>query len=175
MPKVKVAVIGAGSYVFGLSVLKQAFLDHAMSGLELALMDVDREALDAMAAVGGRMLREARLDSRITAHVDWPPALAGADFVLCAAARQLRRRFEMDCEIVDRHCPGHLVTEFGGVAGISYSLRQIALIEQLAADMKRLCPDAWLLNSANPLPRVCQAAHEAGVRTAGFCNVSMKV
>jgi alpha-galactosidase len=67
------------------------------------------------------------------------------------------------------------VTEFGGVAGISYSLRQIALIEGIAADMKRMCPKARLLNTANPLPRVCQAAHECGIPTVGFCSVSIGV
>jgi alpha-galactosidase len=40
--------------------------------------------------------------------------------------------------------------------------------------MRRLCPKAWLLDSANPLPRLCQAAHELGVKTAGFCAVSIE-
>jgi len=60
------------------------------------------------------------------------------------------------------------------VAGISYSLRQIALISEVAADMKARCPQAWLLDIANPLPRVTQAAHELGVQTAGFCSVSLE-
>ena len=94
--------------------------------------------------------------------------------MVCSAARQLHRRFEMDCAIVDRYLPGHLVTEFGGIAGISYSLRQIALIAEIAGDMRRLCPAAWLLVSSNPLPRVCQAAHALGIRTAGFCSVSLE-
>src|SRR5690606_3578869 len=69
--------------------------------------------------------------------------------------------------------PGHMITEFGGVAGISYSLRQIALILDITADMKRRCPDAWLLNVANPLPRDCQAAHADGIQTVGFCSVAL--
>jgi alpha-galactosidase len=79
----------------------------------------------------------------------------------------------MDVDLIHQHYPEHLITEFGGVQGISYSLRQIAMIRNLAKDMKAICPDAWLLTSANPLPRVCQAANELGVRTAGFCSNSM--
>ena len=172
MPGVKVAVIGAGSYVFGVSILKQALVDHRLVGVELALVDVQPEVVELMGGVGRRLIRELGLKSRVSVHTDREAALDGADFVLCAAAAELRRRLDMDCEIVARLCPGHWVTEFGGVAGISYSLRQIALITGLAQTMKRLCPAAWLLNSANPLPRVCQAAHECGVRTAGFCSVS---
>lgn len=173
MADVKVAVIGAGSFVFGPSVLKDAILENRLDGIELALMDVDKEAVGLMAAIGRRMARETGVKAKVSAHTRRAKALDGADFVVCSAARQIWRRFRMDCEIVDRLAPGHLVTEFGGVAGISYSLRQIALIREIAADMRKLCRGAWLFNVANPLPRVTQAAHEAGVKTAGFCSVSI--
>jgi alpha-galactosidase/6-phospho-beta-glucosidase family protein len=174
MDRTKVVLIGAGSYVFGPSVLDQAILQHRLPNLELALVDLDAEVVELMAGVGRRMARDSGLDTLVTAHTDRTQALAGADYVVCSASPQIWRRFAMDCEIVDRYAPDHLVTEFGGIAGISYSLRQIALIEGIAADMLRLCPDAWLLNVANPLPRVCQAAHEMGVKTAGFCSVSIQ-
>jgi alpha-galactosidase len=79
----------------------------------------------------------------------------------------------MDWAIIDNLIPGHLKTEFGGIAGISYSLRQIALIESLTDQMRGQCPNAWLLVISNPLPRVTQAAHENGVKTAGFCAVAL--
>jgi len=173
MAAVKVAVVGAGSYVFGLSVLAQALLEHRLEGVELALMDVNARVLAAMAAVGRRMARDSGGHCQITTHPDWSSALDGADFVLCSAAREMQKRWAMDCDIIDRFLPGHSVTEFGGIAGISYSLRQIALISDLADAMKRLCPNAWLLTSSNPLPRVCQAAHEKGVPTVGFCSASL--
>src|SRR5579871_1233293 len=152
MTSLIVAVIGAGSYVFGPSVLDQSILQHRLDGLELALMDPDHEVLERMAGVGRRMARDTGVDTRLTTHTDRATALNGAAFVICSASPQMQRRFRMDCEIVDRYLPDHLVTEFGGIAGISYTLRQIALIEGIAADMRRLCPDAWLLNVANPLP-----------------------
>ena len=93
--------------------------------------------------------------------------------VICCAAVELQRRFAMDVAIIRRYYPEHLITEFGGVQGISYSLRQIAMIKKLAEAMRRLCPNAWLLSSSNPLPRVCQAAHQMGIHTAGFCSNSM--
>ncbi len=174
MPNCKVAVVGAGSFVFGPSVLEQTLLHHRLPGLELALVDPDTDARNGMAGVAKRMAQTMGLDTRVSAYAAREPALDGADFVICCAAPQMWKRFAIDCEIVDRLSPGHLVTEFGGIAGISYSLRQIALIESLADDMRRLCPDAWLLNVSNPLPRVTQAAHERGVKTAGFCSVSIQ-
>lgn len=174
MTHCKVAVIGAGSYVFGPSVLDQAILQHKLPDLHLALVDVDGETLDLMANVARRMAHETGVNTHVTTHTERPDALDGADFVICSASPQMHRRFALDCDTINRLLPGHLITEFGGIAGLSYSLRQIALIEGISEDMKRACPDAWLLNVANPLPRVCQAARESGVKTAGFCSVSMQ-
>ncbi len=170
---IKVAVLGAGSFVFGPSVLKDAILQQRLDGIELALMDPNKPAVDLMAAIGQRMARESGVAATITAHDQRAAALDGAQFVICSAARQIWHRFNIDCEIVRRVSPDHQISEFGGIAGISYSLRQIALIQEIASDMKRLCPEAWLFDVANPMPRVAQAAHEEGIPTVGFCSVAL--
>lgn len=169
----KIAFVGAGSYVFGPSVLTQTYLEQRLASVHLALVDPDVETIDLLAAAGRPLAGEQRLATTITTHAERPEALDGADFVLCSASPQTQRRFAMDAEIIETYIPGHLITEFGGVAGISSSLRQIAFIEAITDDMKRLCPDAWLLDAANPLLRVAQAAEENGIKTAGFCAVSL--
>jgi len=173
MPRCKVAVLGAGSFVFGPSVLRQAYLEHGLDGLDLVLMDPDREGVELMADVGRRLAEHVGVRPHIAACTEYAPALDGADFVIVSAARQATRRWTMDAQAIHRHAPGHLITEFGGVAGTSYSLRQIALIHEIADAMRRHCPRAWLLDCANPLPRVCQAAQESGVHTVGFCSASL--
>jgi alpha-galactosidase len=169
----KIAILGVGSFVFGPSALYDAIVEHRLAGAELALCDLAADVLDGMAGVARRLAKDAGVDVKVTTHTDRTTALEGADFVLCSVARELFQRFETDRRICQKLYPNHMVTEFGGVAGVSYSLRQIALIDSIAADMLRLCPKAWLLNVSNPLPRVCQAAHEAGIKTAGFCMASL--
>ena len=169
----KICLIGAGSFVFGPSVLYDAIIEHQIDGLHLALVDPRLEMAEIMAGLGQQMATSIGNNVTITAHSDWREALSDTDFVICCAAVELQRRFAIDVDLIHQHYPEHLITEFGGVQGISYSLRQIAMIRSLAKDMRKYCPEAWLLTSANPLPRVCQAAHELGVRTAGFCSNSM--
>ena len=168
----KIAFVGAGSYVFGPSLLTQVYLEQNLADVHLALVDPDVETIDLLAAAGRHLADRCGLATKITTHADRTEALDGADFVLCSASPQMQRRFAMDADIIDRYIPGHLKTEFGGIAGISNSLRQITLIEAIADDMGRLCPDAWLLDVANPMPRVAQAAQESGINTAGFCAVA---
>lgn len=93
-----------------------------------------------VAVIGQRMAHETGVDVTVSAHTERETGLAGADFVICSAARDMQRRFVMDVGIIGRLIPGHLVTEFGGVQGLSYSFRQMALIEEIAADIKRLAP-----------------------------------
>jgi alpha-galactosidase/6-phospho-beta-glucosidase family protein len=174
MPTIKVAVIGAASTVYGPSILAQALLEQKLTDLHLSLFDPDQAVAGALAATGQRIARETHLATTITAEATQAAAIDGADFVINAAGRDLRRRFAMDIEIAKRFLPDHLITEFGGIAGISYSLRQIALVQDLCGDIRRLCPKAKLLNVANPLPRVCQAAREESVETVGFCSAAQE-
>lgn len=177
MARLKIAVIGVGSFVFGPSILYQAIIEHRLQDVELALVDIDAEIVELMAAVGRQMARRADVQLHISAHASRVEALEGADFVICSVARQGFKRYEMDRHIIQQYLPGHLhlITEFGGIAGISNSLRQIAMILELADDMRRYCPQAWLLDIANPMPRVCQAAQARGIKTLGFCSVSLLV
>src|SRR5947207_11475450 len=97
---VKIAVLGAGSYVFGPGVLHSALLEHRLRGIELALMDPDEEAVFAMADVARRMAQRGGVDTLITAHTDRAPALEGARFVICCASRETSKRFATDCNII---------------------------------------------------------------------------
>lgn len=173
MANLKIVFIGAGSFVFGPGLLHQAITENRLDHIHLALVDPDTQMCELVAGVGRRMAREAGIPINITVHAERSSALPGADFVVCVAARQLFPRFRTDAEIVVQYAPGHVLTEFGGVAGISYSLRQMTLISEIAEDIQRYCPSAWLLNISNPLPRVCQAAHQQGVKTVGFCSVAL--
>src|SRR4051794_31378409 len=81
--RLKIAVLGAGCFALGPSVLHDALLAHKLPGVEIALVDDDEEAVFAMADLGRRMAAKARLDdARITAHTDREPALAGANYIL---------------------------------------------------------------------------------------------
>jgi alpha-galactosidase len=172
--RIKMTVVGAGSYVFGRSVLFQALAEYRLTPLDIVLVDPDREMLELLAGAGRRLIRELELDVTIEVIRDRSKALPGSDYVIYSAGLDFHKHFKIDCEVIDRHYGSHMTTEYGGVAGISYSLRQIALIEGLLEDMQMHCPEAWLLNLAKPLPRVCQFAQDMGINTAGFCSDSQE-
>lgn len=167
----KIAVIGAGSFVFSLGLLTDLITGHRLAGSRLVLMDVDGEMAATMACIARRMAQDAGVDLTIEATSDREAALQGADFVTTSVAIQLLRRYATDREVLRRHGLHEINSECGGVGGFSYALRAIPLVLGIARDMERLCPDAWLLNVSNPLPRVISAVTRyTRIRAAGFCN-----
>ena len=171
--RLKIAVVGAGSLPCALGLLQDTLLVHKLDGVDLALTDLDPTFLYPLVELGRRMAKKTGVDATLSAHTDRAPALEGATYVCCAAAPERHTRFASDCRIIQSVAPDHLITEFGGVAGIAYSLRQIRLIQTLCEEIRKRAPEATLLNLSNPLPRVCQAAHDEGVATVGFCAASL--
>lgn len=170
---VKIAVVGAGSYVFSVGLLHDLVVDHRLQGAELVLMDLNEAVAEAMAGVARRMADEAGVALTVAAIADRAAALAGADFVTSSVAVQINRRWELDRRVLHDHEIREALSECGGVGGLSYTLRSVPLVLDIARDMERLCPDAWLLNVSNPLPRVVTAVTQGtGIRTLGFCNVA---
>lgn len=168
---VKIAAIGAGSYVFSLSLLQDLIVQHKLPNMHLVLMDIDEEMAADMASIARIMAQENGVDITVDSTSDREAALRDADFVTSSVAAQLVRRWEMDKEIVRKYGIKEILSECGGLGGLSYTLRSVPLILGIAQDMERLCPDAWLLNCSNPLPRVITAVSKhTNIKSLGFCN-----
>ncbi|MCY3575317.1 MAG: glycoside hydrolase family 4 [Chloroflexi bacterium] len=146
----KVVVIGAGSLFFGRQAIWQmTHSQHLRSGC-LALVDTDAERLDKMAKLAQLVAAATGAPLKIEAHNDWKDALPGADFVVLSFAVDTVRYRGLDCEISARYgvrmCSGDTI----GPGGIMRALRDLPAILECAADVARLCPDAWLINYINP-------------------------
>ena len=86
----RVAIIGAGSYVFTLGLLYDLTTAFPVPGGTLVLMDLDAEMADVMARIARRMAAEAGTPVTVQATGDRAAALAGADFVTTSVAAQIR-------------------------------------------------------------------------------------
>ena len=168
----KIVLIGAGSYVFAPTVLRDAIVRHHVTG-ELALVDLNLEAAEAMAGVGRRMAQDLGVACTVQATDDRRAILPGADCVILSAAPEGRRRWQMDREILAHAGMLDQVRECGGLGGLSYALRTISLALDIGEDMAELCPHARLLDVTNPMPRVVTAVRRfTHIECYGFCNAS---
>lgn len=170
---IKIVTIGGGSSYT--PELVEGFIkryDH-LPVEELWLVDVPagEEKLNIVGALAKRMVEKAGVPIKVHLTLDRRSALKGADFV----TTQLRVG-QLDARILDETIPakhGVLGQETNGPGGLFKGLRTIPVILDIIKDMEELCPEAWLINFANPAGMVTEAVfrHTTWRKFVGLCNV----
>lgn len=166
----KVATIGGGSTYS--PELVHGFIErHARLGLrELWLMDIDAERLEIVGGFARRMVAAAGAPFEVHLTTDRAAALDEADFVT-TQIRVGQMAARREDEYLGRRW--NLVgQETTGIGGMAKALRTVPVILSIAQDMRALCPDAWLVNFANPSGLVTEALqrYAPDVRSVGLCN-----
>jgi 6-phospho-beta-glucosidase len=148
----------------------RALVSGPFSGVatELVLYDVDLSRLAAVTAVLHSMPGPStQLPVHPTANL--AEALKGTQMVFAAirpggtAGRVADERVAQDL--------GVLGQETTGACGISYALRTIPRMMDLARLMQEHCPEAWLINFTNPAGMVTEALVPVlGRRVIGICD-----
>ncbi|MBL7201023.1 MAG: alpha-glucosidase/alpha-galactosidase [Anaerolineae bacterium] len=165
MPKsVKVTVIGAGSAEFSLGLVKDLSLTPSLAGSHISFMDINPERLDMIYGFATRYAGEVGADLTFDKTTDREASLRDADFVVNTAFVQGHYHARASREVTAKH--GYY---YGGVGlGSWYQLR---LMLDVARDMERLCPDALLIQSGNPVfTGSTLMTRETGIKVCGLCH-----
>ncbi len=175
MQTLKIVVIGAGSASFGLETMGILLHDSDLAGSTLALVDLNPEGLRQIHQLAERMTREWSTHIHITSSVDRRTVLNGADFVVIAIETGPREElWELDYQIGLRNGLAAHYAENGGPGGFFHTARNVPPLLAIARDVAELCPEAWLINLTNPLPRLTRAITKTtGVKTVGLCHQVM--
>jgi alpha-galactosidase len=170
--KPKVVIIGAGSAIFGLGTLATLVRSRPLRGGTLALVDLDAEGLALVDVLAQRLNREWGAGLTIVSSTDRTEMLDGADSVIVSIEVGPREGlWKRDWEIPLQFGVRQPYGENGGPGGLAHTLRQVPEMVAIARDMERLCPDAWLINYTNPVPRLCLAVSRySHIRTVGLCH-----
>jgi alpha-galactosidase len=152
MANVKISVIGAGSAVFSLNLIKDLCLTPNLHGSTVSFMDVDQKRLDTAFALCSRYAEEIGAKLALEKTTDRRKSLEKADFVVNLALTASHSRLRDGWAIAERH--GY---RFGGSYHIMHdeafwvNFHQLKLFDSLIADILDVCPDAWYVKVANPV------------------------
>lgn len=168
----KIVIVGAGSASFGPTTLATLIREPALAGAELALVDLNEPNLATAARVAERMSDAWGAGIAVSASTDRCNVLDGADFVIVSIEVPPREvLWRLDWEVTTRHGLRQPYAENGGPGGLMHACRQIPAFIDIARDMEELCPDAWLINFSNPLPRITRAVTKySRIKTVGKCH-----
>lgn len=148
----KIALIGAGSGMFSLNLVRDLCLTPSLEGMEICLMDIDPERLDNIHRFCVRYAREIGIPLVITKTADRETALEGASFVVHTALAASHAKLREGWAIAES-----LGYRYGGSLQILHdeafwiNFYQLRLMEAILLDIRRICPRAWFLVVANPV------------------------
>ena len=167
----KIAMIGAGSVVFCKTLLNDILATPALRESEICLMNRTKPKLDRIEAFARRMLAENDLPATISATLDRREALDGAKYVIVMIQVGGVDAFGMDYEIPLKYGVDQCIGDSLGPGGVFRALRTIPALADIALDMAELCPDALMLNYANPMGANCHAlGRVSNVPYIGLCH-----
>lgn len=165
----KLVILGGGG--FRVPLVYGALLgDHAEGRVtEVVLHDLDAGRLGAVARVLAEQAIGVPDAPAVTATTDLDEALRGADFVFSAI-----RVGGLEGRAADERvalAEGVLGQETVGAGGIAYGLRTVPVAVDIARRVRRLAPDAWVINFTNPAGLVTEAmSRHIGDRVIGICD-----
>ncbi len=167
----KIAMIGAGSLVFSKTLMADMLATPALAGSEYRLMALTRTRLDKMHAFVRRMIKDNGVDATAVATTDRREALRGADYVVVMIQAGGVAEFKQDYEIPMKYGVDQCIADTMGPGGVFRALRHIPALLEIAAEMRELCPNALLLNYANPMAMCCWALGRVpGLQFVGLCH-----
>ena len=167
----KLAVVGAGSTYTPELVDGLIRMRDLLPVEELALVDTDPRRLEILTGMSRRMFARGGHPARIAPTLRLEEAVDGAAAVLIQlrvggqAARMVDESLPLRCG-----CIGQETTGFGGLAK---ALRTVPVVLDIADRVRRLAPEAWIVDFTNPVGIVTKALLDAGHKAVGLCSAAM--
>ena len=158
----KIAMIGAGSQVFCKTLTSDILATDALKDSEIRLMSRTMPKLERMEKFIKRMIKENGLPATVWSTLDRRKALEGADYVIVMIQVGGLEAFRHDYEIPMKYGVDQCIGDSLGPGGVFRGLRTLPVMEGIIRDMEELCPDAYLLNYANPMAGVCLGVGRRG-------------
>src|SRR5689334_22459069 len=167
----KITFIGAGSFGFTRTLVRDILTFPRLADATLCLMDIDPERLQYIKRAVERIVKEGKYPAKVEATQDRRKALAGSDAVMCTILAGGINVWRHDIEIPKKHGIDTNIGDTRSVSGIFRALRTIPVMVGICRDMEELCPNAILLNYTNPMAMLCRAMQkESKIKVTGLCH-----
>lgn len=170
---VKIAYIGGGSRGWAWGLMSDLATAGDMSG-SVFLYDIDFEAAKANEKIGNMH------NSAEGAVSEWSykavetigEALTDANFVVISILPGTFDEMESDVHTPEKYGIYQSVGDTSGPGGIVRAMRTIPMLEEIAENIKKYSPDAWVINYTNPMTLCVKALYGTfpEIKAFGCCH-----
>ena len=166
----RIVIVGAGGWVFPMELVRDILSFPALRSSTIVLYDIDVLSAERTEASARELIELGALPTRIEVPTTLREALRGADVAITVFQVGGVDAFALDIEIPHEYGIDQTVGDTLGPGGIFRGLRTVPALREVAEAMAEICPDALLLNYANPMSINCWATDLLDARIVGLCH-----
>ena len=170
---IKIAYIGGGSRGWAWGLMKDLAYQDDISG-SVYLYDIDQTAAKHNEIIGNRhnSAEGSRSVWNYRAVETIGEALTGANFVIISILPGTFDEMESDVHAPEKYGIYQSVGDSTGPGGIIRAMRTVPMYEGFAADIKKYCPEAWVINYTNPMTLCVKTLYRVfpQIRAFGCCH-----
>lgn len=170
---IKIAYIGGGSKCWAWGLMSDLANASDISG-DVYLYDIDHEAAQKNEIIGNMYKDAEGANSVWNYHAvkEAGEALTGADFVVISILPGTFDEMESDVHTPEKYGIYQAVGDTTGPGGIVRAMRTIPMYEEIAENIKKYCPEAWVINYTNPMTLCVKTLYRVfpEIKAFGCCH-----
>ena len=170
---IKIAYIGGGSKCWAWGLMSDLANASDISG-DVYLYDIDYTAAQYNETIGNMYNDAEGANSVWHYHAvkEAAEALTGADFVVISILPGTFDEMESDVHTPEKYGIYQSVGDTTGPGGIIRAMRTVPMYEEIAQNIKKYCPDAWVINYTNPMTLCVKTLYRVfpEIKAFGCCH-----
>lgn len=167
----KITFIGAGSFGFTRTLVKDILTFEKFRDAEICLLDINEKRLAYIEKAVKKIIEKGNYPAKVVSTMNREDALKGADGVLITILSGGPDVFRTDIEIPKKYGVDINVGDTRGPAGIFRFLRTAPIMLEICRDIEKYCPEAVVLNYTNPMAMLCgYLQKQTKVKITGLCH-----
>lgn len=170
---IKIAYIGGGSKLWARTFMSDLAVAENLGG-EIALYDIDVEAAERNAHIGGYINQNPNTKSifEYKVYTKLEEALQGADFVVISILPGTFKEMRSDVHAPEKYGIYQSVGDTVGPGGVLRAMRTVPIYEGFARAIKEICPNAWVINFTNPMSICTKTLYDVfpEIKAFGCCH-----
>lgn len=169
----KVAYIGGGSKQWARVFMYDLALCPDLTG-EIGLYDIDRSAAVRNQQIGAQINRSPDTLSvwHYVVYDSLETCLDGADFVIISILPGTFEDMRVDVHTPEKYGIYQSVGDTAGPGGVLRAMRTVPCYEEFAEAIRRICPNAWVINFTNPMSICTKTLYDVfpDIKAFGCCH-----
>jgi galacturan 1,4-alpha-galacturonidase len=168
----KIVIVGGGSHNWGPRLISDMLHEPILDGSEVVLLDPDQQAAGEVLAAAQKMNDFCGSDFIFSATDSEDNAFNQADFIIITISTGGLQMMAHDLKIPEKYGILQTVGDTVGPGGWNRSLRNIPVFAAMAHKIKKLAPQAAVLNYTNPMASLTGVFTQVtpALKTIGLCH-----